>query len=139
MHLRRATAADAESIIAFWRASGATVSVTDSPAYVIRAIDHPGTSFLLATVDDRLVGSVIGTFDGWRGNIYRLVVRRDMRRQGIARTLVREVEKVFREWKVKRINALVESDHEDALEFWSAVGYTRDPHMLRHMCSLEDR
>jgi ribosomal protein S18 acetylase RimI-like enzyme len=55
-----------------------------------------------------MIGSIIGTFDGWRGNIYRLAVHPDFRRHGVARALVAEVEKKLAEQGAKRITALVE-------------------------------
>jgi len=46
---------------------------------------------LVATIDEEIVGSVIGGWDGWRGNIYRLAVAPEYRRRGIARSLMKEV------------------------------------------------
>jgi GNAT superfamily N-acetyltransferase len=65
--------------------------------------------------------------------MYRLVVRPDHRRQGIGRELVRRVERVFAEWGVRRITVLVEADRPWAAEFWTAIGYPRDDHIVRHL------
>src|SRR5438094_227603 len=70
-----------------------------------------------------LAGSIIGIFDGWRGNSYRLAVHPDHRRQEIARALVAEVEKCLAKQGAKRITALVEKSHAWAMTFWEAVGY----------------
>jgi ribosomal protein S18 acetylase RimI-like enzyme len=86
----------------------------------------------------RVVGSIIGTFDGWRGNIYRLAVHPDFRRRGIARALVAEVEKRLRQQGAKRITALVEKNHAWATGFWQAVGYGIDQRIARHVRTLED-
>jgi ribosomal protein S18 acetylase RimI-like enzyme len=45
---------------------------------------------LVAEIDDKIVGSIIATFDGWRGIIYRLAVHPNVRRQGIARRLAQK-------------------------------------------------
>ena len=91
---------------------------------------------LVAEVDGDLIGSVIGTFDGWRGNIYRLVVHPSYQRQGIARALVVEVEKQLAHQGVKRITALVEKNHPWATGFWDAVEYERDTRMVRYVRNL---
>ena len=51
---------------------------------------------LVAEVDVRVVGSIVGGFDGWRGNIYRLAVHPRFRRRGVARALVVEIESRLR-------------------------------------------
>ncbi len=109
------------------------MSTTDEVGYVRRVTDNPGAVLLLALRDGKIVGSLLGTFDGWRGNLYRLVVSPEHRRQGIARELVRQVEQIFREWGVTRTTVLVEVDRPWAAEFWSAVGYPRDNHIVRHV------
>src|SRR4029078_3276353 len=118
MELRRATEDDAESILAFWKSSNATTGSTDD-VNTVRGVDgNPAAVFLLAVEDGEIIGSVIGTFDGWRGHMSRLVVHPRRRRQGIARQLIRQVEAFFSERSVKRIYALVEVDQPVAQAFW---------------------
>ena len=84
----------------------------------------------------QIIGSIIGTFDGWRGNIYRMAVHPDYRRRGIARALVAEVEKRLTQQGAKRITALVEKDCNWAKAFWQAVGYNLDSRIVRHVRTL---
>jgi GNAT superfamily N-acetyltransferase len=130
---RRARPEDAESILRFWKDSGASRGTTDEAGYVRRVTENPAAVFLLALIDSKIVGSLLGTFDGWRGNMYRLVVAPEHRRQGIGRRLVRQVEQVFLESGIKRTTVLIEVDRPAAMEFWSAVGYPRDEHVVRHV------
>jgi ribosomal protein S18 acetylase RimI-like enzyme len=98
---------------------------------------HGGTWVLLAEADGQLIGSIIGTFDGWRGNIYRLAVHPDHRRRGIARALVAEVERRLCQVGAKRFTALVEKDHLGAVGFWEAAGYEPDRRIARYVRSLQ--
>jgi ribosomal protein S18 acetylase RimI-like enzyme len=123
MEFRRATRHDAELILRFWEESGASMGTTDELVSVCRITENPAGVFVLALMDGELVGSLLGTFDGWRGNMYRLVVSPSHRRHGIGRELVRQVEEVFSAWGVRRITVSVEVDRPWAMEFWSAVGY----------------
>jgi ribosomal protein S18 acetylase RimI-like enzyme len=133
---RQATIRDLGAILEFWRTSGATVSATDNPEQVQRALDHPGAVFLVALAGHEIVGSLIGGYDGWRGNMYRLVVHPRFRRQGIARALVSEVEMRLMASGAVRITALVERDHPAAWGFWEAAGYSRDDRMSRYARTL---
>jgi ribosomal protein S18 acetylase RimI-like enzyme len=139
MEIRRATLADVNSILELWKAADAVASSTDSTAYVERAVQYPSAAFLLAIVDGNVIGSLLGGFDGWRGNMYRLAVHPNYRRQGIARNLVRQVEQIFAEWGVTRVTALVERDRFFAGRFWESVGYPQDEHLVRHVGALDSR
>ena len=108
---------------------------TDDVEYVRRATTNPAAVLLLA-VDEEIIGSLLGTFDGWRGNMYRLVVHPQRRRQGIGRELVRQMERVFAQWGVQPVNVLVEIDRPTAMAFWSAVGYPHDVRIVRHARTL---
>ena len=119
-----------------WRQADATPGVTDNADDLRRAISDSRASVLVAEAEGQIVGSIIGTFDGWRGNIYRLAVHPDYRRRGIARALVAEVEKRLARHGAKRITALVEKDHPWATGFWQAVGYSLDERIVRHVRNL---
>jgi ribosomal protein S18 acetylase RimI-like enzyme len=125
--------ADADAALDLWKVAAATEGVTDTVDDVrrISATDH--VAFILAIVDNSIVGSIIAAFDGWRGNMYRLVTHPDYRRRGIARALIVEAERTFDQWGVKRITALVEKDRPWAIQCWQTVGYELDGRVLRYV------
>ena len=134
--IRECRLEDAGAVLELWRQAGAIPSRTDTEDDLHQAIDHSLAQVLLAEVEGKVVGSIIGTFDGWRGNFYRLAVLPVYRRRGIARALVAEVEKRLAQQGVKRITALVGKDHPEAACFWAAVGYPLDQRLVRHVRSL---
>jgi ribosomal protein S18 acetylase RimI-like enzyme len=134
--LRKCRSEDVEAVLELWRQADATPSVTDNADDLRGAVSDGRANVLLAEIEAQVVGSIIGTFDGWRGNIYRMAVHPNHRRQGIARALVGEVEKLLARQGAKRITALVEKDHPWATSFWQAVGYGLDSRIVRHVRSL---
>ena len=131
LQFRRATADDANNILSLWRAAEAVHGVTDTVEDIQSIVKRESAAFILAISQGHIVGSVIAAFDGWRGCIYRLAVHPNNRRQGIARMLVTEAEKVFRIWGVKRVSAIVLKEHPWAMGFWTAAGYSVDERVVR--------
>src|SRR5262245_61602163 len=101
--IRVCRAEDVQAVLELWQQAAATPSVTDTVGDLRRAITTAPAHVLVAEADGRLVGSIVGTFDGWRGNIYRLAVHSGYRRRGIARALVAEVEKWLALQGAKRV------------------------------------
>jgi ribosomal protein S18 acetylase RimI-like enzyme len=134
--LRECRSEDVGAVLELWRQADATPGITDNADDLRRAVSESQAHVLMAEAEGRVIGSIIGTFDGWRGNIYRLAVHPDHRSQGIARALVAEVEKRLTQQGAKRITALVEKDHPIAMTFWEAVGYRVDERIVRRVRNL---
>jgi purine-nucleoside phosphorylase/ribosomal protein S18 acetylase RimI-like enzyme len=128
---------EVEAILTLWRQAGTTVTLTDTAADLRHAITDSTAVVLVAEYDGQLVGSVIGSFDGWRGNVYRLAVHPRWRRRGIAQSLVAELERRLAKQGAKRITALVLKEHADAMAFWAAADYQLDERMGRFFRNLD--
>ena len=129
--VRECHSGETEAVVGLWAQVESSPSITDTPKDLLKAIELDNACVLVAEVGDELAGTVIGGFDGWRGNIYRLAVHKKFRRRGIASLLVKEAESRLTQHGARRITALVEKDHPWATGFWEAVGYDLDPRMLR--------
>lgn len=130
------------AVLQMWQAAGVTPpGASDSIEGLTRLIREPAALLLIATIDDRIVGSVIGGWDGWRGNIYRLAVMPEHRRKGIARRLVTEISRELYAKGATRLSALVEHEHQWAIDFWDSVadlGYEYDPKFVRYIADRSE-
>jgi ribosomal protein S18 acetylase RimI-like enzyme len=120
------------ALLDLWHHADASPSPTDTPEQVDQVIRDPAASVLVAVDNDLLVGSIIGGWDGWRGNLYRLAVLPSYRRRGVARALVAAAEERLAERGARRVSALVEHDHPWAVGFWDSL-YEPDPRMIRYV------
>jgi ribosomal protein S18 acetylase RimI-like enzyme len=134
--LRACTSADVDAVLVLWQLAGSGGTIADTPGALRRRLERDADLFVLACDGDAVVGTLIGGWDGWRGSLYRLAVRPDCRRRGIARALVREVEARLLARCCERVTALVLRTEAGAGAFWAAVGYPVDPTIDRHVRNL---
>jgi ribosomal protein S18 acetylase RimI-like enzyme len=124
------------AVLAMWARAGAIPSPTDTLEEVNRLVREHADALLVAIRQDSIVGSIIGGWDGWRGNVYRLAVVPEARRAGLARRLVDAAERMLVSKGARRISALVERHEAHAVGFWDALadrGWHRDERMLRYI------
>jgi ribosomal protein S18 acetylase RimI-like enzyme len=126
MNIRPLLPAEIPAVLELWKAADSNPSVTDNVEAISRLLDREHAAFLVAEIDGEIVGSIIATFDGWRGIIYRLAVDPRHRRKGIARELTTKAEEILGRWGVRRVIAIVDTTRPYAMSFWKAAGYTAD-------------
>jgi GNAT superfamily N-acetyltransferase len=135
--IRDAQLKEAPVVLEIWRTAFQEEDLHGHLDDVQRIILDVGAARLLVAVADGVpVGTLIATFDGWRGNMYRLAVLPQFQRQGIARALVASAEQWLHAVGCRRITALVEKDREWATSFWAAAGYGHEEHMRRYAKNL---
>ena len=125
--LRACAVADTEAVIELWRRAGAVPRPSDRAEALRARIAHDDGLFLLAVEGGRVVGSLIGAWDGWRGGHYRLAVDPAVRRRGVATRLVEEVERRMRALGAERVAIRVFHGEPGAIAFWEALGYRPEP------------
>jgi N-acetylglutamate synthase len=116
---------DLDAVNQLWRATekGIHLGRSDEPAEIQKKLERDPDLFLLAEVEDQIVGSVIGGFDGRRGLIYHLAVASVWRRQGIGSRLMSEVEARLQSKGCLRCFLLVLLDNPEAMHYYETHGW----------------
>jgi ribosomal protein S18 acetylase RimI-like enzyme len=118
---------DAQAVLDLWaQERSAHASTADRLDDVKRLIEDSPAALLIAEHGGRVIGALIAAWDGWRGNMYRLAVSEEHRRQGIGIALARAGEEYLRGCGVQRVTALVAFEDEVAAAFWESAGYPQD-------------
>jgi len=133
MVIRPATTDDVPRVLAMWRDAGAVPGATDDAASIAALLAFDPEALLVAEVDGAIAGTLIAAWDGWRGDMYRLAVVPERRRNGVGAALAAAGEDRLRALGCRRITALVVGEHEHAVVFWTSIGYTRQAGTHRYV------
>jgi chromate reductase, NAD(P)H dehydrogenase (quinone) len=115
---------DRDGVVALWAEAFADDPPRNAPAGVIdRKMAVQPELFLVALHDDRVVGTVLGGYDGVRGWIHHLAVHPRLRRRGIARRLMADVERGLAAIGCPKINLQVRATNTGVVAFYERLGY----------------
>lgn len=124
MQIRPYQESDEEAVIELWRAVSANDAPHNDPATALRkklAVDRD--LLLVAEIDGKVVGTVMGGYDGHRGWVYAVAVCPDHRRKGVGSALLRRVEEALAERGCLKVNLQVVASNLGAVKFYEILGY----------------
>lgn len=115
---------DLQAVLELWRGSspGIRISASDDPAEIRKKLQRDPDLFLVAEEDERIIGAVVGGFDGRRAMVYHLAVETTQRGRGFGRALMGELEVRLRRKGCLKYYLLVTRDNQDAVSFYQQIG-----------------
>ncbi|HKM50193.1 MAG TPA: GNAT family acetyltransferase [Candidatus Bathyarchaeia archaeon] len=123
IQIRKFRLSDYEEIVNLWQKTGLVLRPGDDLEGIRLKLKRDRDLFLIAEKDHKIVGVVIGAWDGRRGWINHLAVSPNFRRLGVARSLLDEVEKRLANKGALKVNAQVYRRNKRSLAFFRALGY----------------
>jgi ribosomal protein S18 acetylase RimI-like enzyme len=117
--------ADLEAVLGLWSDAGAGIQLhrSDEPSEIRKKLQRDPDLFLVAETDGRIVGAVLGGFDGRRGMVYHLAVARRFRRKGIGARLMDALEGRLRAKGCLKYYLLVTPDNREAIALYQGLGW----------------
>ena len=116
---------DYDAVTALWRSAGIKLTLSDEkPEIEQMLLRNPDLCFV-TKVRERIVGVVMGAFDGRRGFVHHLAVSPEHQRHGVGKAIMTELERRFRKMNVVKITFLIETDNLQVLDFYLKLGYTK--------------
>jgi GNAT superfamily N-acetyltransferase len=120
-----ATPGDVPELLALWAVAAENDSRPgDTAQAVLALLERDPGACLIARRGDRIVGTLIAGWDGWRAHLYRLAVHPAMRRQGIAQALLDAGAARLTSLGATRLDAMVLEGNEPGQALWQASGYS---------------
>jgi ribosomal protein S18 acetylase RimI-like enzyme len=116
---------DYEAVLHVWENAGPGIHVgrSDTPAEIQKKLQRDPDLFLVAAAGKRIVGSVIGGFDGRRGLVYHLAVDGQYRGNGIGTALMDSLEERLHAKGCLKCYLLVVDDNDEAARYYEQRGW----------------
>jgi ribosomal protein S18 acetylase RimI-like enzyme len=116
---------DYPQVLALWSSmeKGVHVGRSDTPEEIEKKLARDPDLFLVAECEGKIVGSVIGGYDGRRGMVYHLAVDESLRGKGVGSRLMQEVELRLRAKGCLKSYLLVAEDNHDVDAFYRKQGW----------------
>jgi ribosomal protein S18 acetylase RimI-like enzyme len=116
---------DREEVLALWRECKLTRSKNDPEKDLERKKGFGEELFLVLVNEDKIIGTVMGGYDGHRGIINYLGIHPNFRGNGFGGKLMQAVEEKLRDLGCPQVNLLVWSDNKEVLKFYEKTFYNK--------------
>lgn len=126
MYVRSYQSEDQDEVIALWQACGLLRPWNDPLVDILRKQSVGADLFLVGTLDNAIVGAVMGGYDGHRGWMNYLAVAPDRQGQGFGRTIVQALEARLKAIGCPKLNLQVRSDNTKVINYYKQCGYSVD-------------
>ena len=132
MRIRRLTIKDYDDIVELWRSASLPYKPggRDSRVSIASEMQANPDFFIGAFEGNKLVGTVIASWDLRKGWINRLAVAPTCQRRGVAKTLIAEAEKVLKKRGARIVCALIEGYNSSSMDLFRKCGYIEDRNVI---------
>ncbi len=119
MHIRTISVNDNPKLTAFWKENYALYDMDNFEQFKLFLEKNPDLSIVMEDKGE-IIGTALGSYDGRRGYIQKIVTNKKLRKQGIGKQLVEEVLK-----RLKKVGAVYIpiSVEEDLVPFYESCGF----------------
>ena len=117
---------DESAVIDLWHQCGLVVPANDPAKDIARKLQVDRDLFLVGIVDNEIVASVMGGYEGHRGWVNYLAVAKNAQRSGYGRAMMIEIESRLKGKGAPKINLQVRASNQAVVDFYSAMGYRLD-------------
>jgi len=124
--IRRMTIGDYDEVLDLWKKAGLNnirKLGRDSRESIQRQLSLENCIFLVAEMNKKMIGVVIGSHDGRKGWINRLAVDPEFRNRGVAQSLILKVEEELKKMGIRVFSALIFESNIPSLNLFSKMGY----------------
>jgi ribosomal protein S18 acetylase RimI-like enzyme len=119
--IERAKESDIASMLEFWRTIPGLREDSGEESLRVFIKRNPSTCMVLRD-GERLIGTLLGGFDGHRGYIYHLAVHPDYQGRGYGQALFSSVTRALKNLGAPKVHLFVFRDNQKAITFYRKQG-----------------
>ena len=116
---------DEDQVVELWEKTNLTRPWNNPRLDINRKRVMQDDLFLVAELNNKIIGTIMGGYDGHRGVINYLAVDQDYRLQGLASELVSIVEEKLKYLGCPKINLLVRRDNIEVEQFYKKLDFQK--------------
>lgn len=136
--IRTFSSGDEPDVIDLWRQCGLIVPWNNPETDIQRKLSTSPDLFYVGLLDDELIASCMAGYDGHRGWIYFLAVKRACQRKGFASMLVDHAESELIKLGCPKVELMVRKTNQNVISFYQSAGYDIDPVMVLSKRLIQD-
>jgi ribosomal protein S18 acetylase RimI-like enzyme len=114
---------DESHVVRLWQDCNLTIPANDPHRDIALKRARQPELFFVATIGDRIIGTVMVGYDGHRGWINYLAVAPNQQRKGIGRALMQHAEDSLRKLQCPKMNLQVRAGNQSVVAFYKAIGF----------------
>lgn len=126
LQIRPYQPADEQEVIRIWQAGKLIAPANHPQRDIARKLRVQPELFLVAVIDDQVIGTCMAGYEGHRGWINYLAVAPEHHRQGIASHLMAAAEARLKALGCPKINLQVRQSNTAVIAFYESLGYAVD-------------
>ncbi|MGI9538354.1 MAG: GNAT family acetyltransferase [Desulfocapsaceae bacterium] len=126
MNIRPFEHGDCKTVIELWRRCGLVVSWNDPVGDIDRKMKVDPELFVVGLVNDKVIATVMGGYDGHRGTMFYLAVDERHQGQGYGRKIVEYVSELLGKRGCPKVNIMIRSSNSRVIDFYHRLGFNAD-------------
>jgi ribosomal protein S18 acetylase RimI-like enzyme len=112
-----------EDVVNIWKRTGISVTSSDTKEEVSVMLNRNPDLCLIAKIDERVIGVVMGGFDGRRGYVHHLAIDPEYQKKGYGKLLMDELIERLKKKRVHKVHLFIEKHNEDVIAFYNKLGW----------------
>ncbi|MBU2514311.1 GNAT family acetyltransferase [bacterium] len=117
---------DEDAVIQLWTDCNLTVPQNDPKKDIKIKMDFQPDLFLVGAIDNKVIASAMAGYDGHRGWVNYLAVDPKLRKMGIGRRIMEDIENRLKAMGCPKINIQVRNTNTAVMEFYKRIGFSDD-------------